>query len=603
MATPSAMGTYAVIRGRRPPPTSSRKDEGKSQGCAPLEGRAGRRTLAGMTTCTHIRSIVLALISACLGLGLYAGAAHAEFEPPFDVTVMGESGMPKAEVDPTGATHFLWYRTGAGIQTRTRMPDGALGSVRTLTPVGADHDLAVDGGGNVHFVWTGPNGAKTSVWTRGITPDGNDQPAAVVSTAGFDAHEPQVVGGPAGAVFVWTGNTNSGLHVQARRMAPNGTLGPIVNISAPGSVAQPQVALDDAGNAVFIWARGFSIGSFAEARRWDADGTLGEIKNVATAGGYVYEPRVAFDSNGTALFATMRSGALQLRRMAPDGSLSAIQDLRMRATDTAFEPEIAVDDDGAAEIVWQAYSAEEGYTIQTRHRFANGNLGPVEILGTWDNGLSPMPNVAFDEHGNAHHVWLTTKDKTMVVMSRTRTSYGSLGALQQLSADLVEANHPTISSGPSGRPIATWIRSQDDSTRLVQGAVMIPPPPAGGGGTGTTSTTGTGPAPDLVAPRLSGLALSPAKLRVGRRGTVKYTLSEVARVTVKIARRRAGRLVVKGTLVERGQAGRERLSLPARLRGRRLKPGRYVLLAAATDAAGNRSQRRSLAFKVVRPSN
>ena len=44
-----------------------------------------------------------------------------------------------------------------------------------------------------------------------------------------------------------------------------------------------------------------------------------------------------------------------------------------------------------------------------------------------------------------------------------------------------------------------------------------------------------------------------------------------------------------------------RLTFPGRLRGRPLKPGRYVLVAVATDAAGNASSRRRAAFRVVTP--
>jgi hypothetical protein len=73
-------------------------------------------------------------------------------------------------------------------------------------------------------------------------------------------------------------------------------------------------------------------------------------------------------------------------------------------------------------------------------------------------------------------------------------------------------------------------------------------------------------------------------------------------VRIRVARRRAGRLrFLKGALRQRGHAGSNRLTFPGRLRGRPLKPGRYVLVAVATDAAGNASSRRRAAFRVVTP--
>jgi hypothetical protein len=564
-----------------------------------------------MTARMHTRTIVLALLAACAGLGLYAATARAEFETSFDVTVEGSSGAPRVERAPTGAMHFLWWRAGAGIQTRKRTPDGALGPIHTLAPSGDHYDLAIDGEGNIHFTWQ-MNGS--AVYARRLDEDGTLGEAFALAPGG----QPRVAAGPTGAVFAWTRQTAGGQVVEAQRVALDGTLGPVKVVSVPGTILEPQVDLDDAGNAVLVWARGVGTEAVMETRRWKAGGELGPIAEVAAASTYVSAPQVAFDSTGTALYALARTDGLKLRRMAPDGVLSAVQDLRLRLGDLASDPRIAVSADGAAQIVWAVHSAEDGTVIETRHRFPNGLLSEVRILGSYEHGLTPYPDVAFDDQGNAHHVWLTTKDGKSIVVGRSRATSGALGPLGRLSADQEQAVHPSLSTGGVGRPIATWTRVVNDSTKLVQGALSAPPVVGGGGGSGSGSSGET--PPDLVSPSLSGLSMVPGRLRFRRSGRVNYVLSENARLILRIARRGADRrvggrcvkatrrnrsrkrcdLFVNARLVASGQPGRNGLRFSGSLRGRYLRPGRYLLVGVASDWAGNRSAPARAAFRVIK---
>ena len=96
--------------------------------------------------------------------------------------------------------------------------------------------------------------------------------------------------------------------------------------------------------------------------------------------------------------------------------------------------------------------------------------------------------------------------------------------------------------------------------------------------------------------------------------SLRFRLSEAAMVTVSVRRARAGRRAegACSTRSKRGRpctawsvarqirraerAGRNRLTL----RSRGLRPGRYRIVLGATDAVGNRSQRRSIGLRVVR---
>jgi Beta-propeller repeat len=153
-----------------------------------------------------------------------------------------------------------------------------------------------------------------------------------------------------------------------------------------------------------------------------------------------------------------------------------------------------------------------------------------------------------------------------------------------------------------------------------------PPPPAGG----EPRAPADG---DTTAPGLSSLRLVPTvfpaagtggsvaqRRRTGTR--VSYALSEPATVTFRVQRAALGRrvrgtcrrprrdnrsrprclryVVVRGSFQHVGAAGANRLRFTGRLRGRKLRPGRYRLGARAVDAAGNASRVARRKFRVVR---
>lgn len=132
-------------------------------------------------------------------------------------------------------------------------------------------------------------------------------------------------------------------------------------------------------------------------------------------------------------------------------------------------------------------------------------------------------------------------------------------------------------------------------------------------------------------PALSGLratnrkfAVASARRKRVKRGTrFRYRLSEAARVTFTIRRKKSGRRVGKackpktrknrkrrkcvrlvrvGSFSRSAKAGLNRTKFTGRIRGRKLKPGGYRVTAVARDSAGGKSRPRSASFKIVRRS-
>jgi 6-phosphogluconolactonase (cycloisomerase 2 family) len=101
----------------------------------------------------------------------------------------------------------------------------------------------------------------------------------------------------------------------------------------------------------------------------------------------------------------------------------------------------------------------------------------------------------------------------------------------------------------------------------------------------------------LAAPAKFSTAKTAKKPKPGT--SFHYKLSEKAKVRFTIKRKKTGRKV--GSFVAKGKAGKNRRRFRGKLKGRRLKPGAYVVLAVATDSAGARSTPRRANFKVVAP--
>jgi virginiamycin B lyase len=173
-------------------------------------------------------------------------------------------------------------------------------------------------------------------------------------------------------------------------------------------------------------------------------------------------------------------------------------------------------------------------------------------------------------------------------------------------------------SGPryltAGRDGTLWVGLElSGQVARVTGVVA---PATGGGGTAGGGAGGTAPPPN-VAPVIAGVSLVPATLRVGRSGTLHFTLSEAATVRVRFDRRLPGRRTAAGRCVKprrarhgrrctrfkrigtqtrAGAGGANSLAIAGTIGRRTIPAGSYRLTITASDAAGlvSRPVRRTL---------
>jgi sugar lactone lactonase YvrE len=175
--------------------------------------------------------------------------------------------------------------------------------------------------------------------------------------------------------------------------------------------------------------------------------------------------------------------------------------------------------------------------------------------------------------------------------------------------------------GPGG---TTVVRNPDGTftvTRADGSVVTLPP--------GVTPATSGIKGVDFVAPGFkSKPRLSATRFRAARRGKafisvsigtrIKWALTEFARVTITVQKRRTlsrgcrrarssrhrtgcrKYVSVKGRYAVASAAGVNSVRFRGRLRGKRLKPGRYRFVIRARDGAGNVSKPKRPTFRIVR---
>ncbi len=191
------------------------------------------------------------------------------------------------------------------------------------------------------------------------------------------------------------------------------------------------------------------------------------------------------------------------------------------------------------------------------------------------------------------------------------------GVTTQLTGLTANAGPRYIAAGPSN---TLWFTEQTANKIGRITGIELP----GGGGQ---------PGQDTTAPVVSKAKVSPKNVVVGSRATpvnqtrrtgakISYTLSEQARVSLRIDRvlrgRRSGKRCVKprpslrkkractryvraGTLVRSGRQGANTVKFTGRIGKRALRRGNHRLTVSAKDLAGNASKPKRTSFRVVRP--
>jgi hypothetical protein len=336
-------------------------------------------------------------------------------------------------------------------------------------------DLAVSGSGTATVVWSARSGSGAfTVYARQISASGTRGTTRQLSASGQDALAPQVAVAPTGtATVTWVRSNGTNFVVQARRILPGGTPEESTKtLSGSGQdSAAPQVAVSPGGAATVVWKRFDGAHYLVQERRIAADGTLeASAHTLSESGQDAVEPQVAVDGNGKATVVWTRfdgsDSIVQVRRVGSEGTPVAAFTSLSAVGQSAVQPRVAVNTVGAVTVAWTRFDGSN-WIVQSRRLSSSGALvGSAQSLSaSGRNAAEPQVAVAGD--GTSTLAWSRFDGNSLVIEARRITSAGALGSTLLLSATGRDAADPQLALGPGGKATVLWTRF-DGSSWIVQ---------------------------------------------------------------------------------------------------------------------------------------
>jgi len=326
-------------------------------------------------------------------------------------------------------------------------------------------EVAVDSNGYVIAVWVLSRGAGNEIWASRYTPGVGWGIAERISlNSAGSAQDPHIAMTPDGeAVAVWAQSNDSQHNTWASRFTPQAEWSSpeLIETDDTASTWNPRVAVDPSGNATAVWSRIDATGQGIRANRFTPEMGWGAAQILETGrAGPAVTPQVGMDSDGNAIVVWHQTDLLfrsdvWSKRFTPGAGWSG--GMRVETQDSvATNPQIAVAPGGDAIAVWEQMGAM--YKDAWANRFTpESGWGPPSLLEISNAGDVRLPQVASDAAGNAIAVWMQHDGSEEDVWANRYTlGAGWTGAVLLEQADGVRALNPRVAVGLKGSAVVVW---------------------------------------------------------------------------------------------------------------------------------------------------
>ncbi len=353
--------------------------------------------------------------------------------------------------------------------------------------------VAMDAGGNAVSVWEQWDGTGYNIWASRYTPSGGWGTAELIENddAGWAEHPQVAVDTGGDAVAVWEQSDGSRYNIWANRYTPAGgwSTAELIEADNAGDAYEPQVAIDSEGNAIAVWHQwdgtryNIWANRYTPGSGWDAAGLI-ETDNA----GHAKNPQVAMDPDGNAMVVWYQSdgtmNSILANRYTPASGWGTPEPIETDNAGDAWDPQVAVDSEGNAIAVWYQ-SAVSRYNIWANRYTPSGGWGAAGLIETKNTGDAMYPQVAVDPAGNSVVVWMQSDGtRNNIWANRYTASHGwsTAGLIETDNAG--DAYEPQVAVDSLGNAIAVW--AQYDGTLFsIRASRYIP-----GGGWGTAGLIG-----------------------------------------------------------------------------------------------------------------
>ncbi|HEY2055352.1 MAG TPA: hypothetical protein VGH14_15575 [Solirubrobacterales bacterium] len=240
-------------------------------------------------------------------------------------------------------------------------------------------------------------------------------------------------------------------------------LDPPLTVEATGGVDSPEAVIDEAGTTSIAWATyDGNLESTLKFRSVAADGQPGPVR-VLAAGTKLGESgigpvggQIAVTPDGAATVVGVRwphpaNGGSEIVavRIGADGMPEAPLTLFAGPEWYAEEPQVGVDPEGNATVVWRSHRLAE-VRIEAVRIAADGTVGPIVTLATGGT----HPRLAVGSEGSATAVW-TTAGATGLDYVRIGAT-GTVGTTETLPGSGGQPGQTALAIDSQGRTTVVW---------------------------------------------------------------------------------------------------------------------------------------------------
>jgi hypothetical protein len=356
-------------------------------------------------------------------------------------TGTGDAWDPQIAIDANGNALAVWqqdgnaggslrydiwsnrYTAGTGWGTATLLETDNAGSAQAP-------QIAIYANGDAIAVWAQFDGTYGNIMAnRYAVGTGWGSTPTIIATGPGGRYNPQLAIASNGNAFaVWSTYVGAGINNIDTSLYTTGNWGAPVAIGSDtlgSDIHNAKIAFDGSGNAIAVWRQVNGTGRNIMANRYTPAIGWGTAAPIEWAGGDADVPQIVFDVSGNALVVwqqTSGSGTnnrIWSNRYTPGagwgGFPSLIQtDISGGSTANAVTPQIAIDTNGNALVVWVQPDGASDITPDiwvNRYTPGSGwgttaNLGQVRINTPGAAGRpAGQPQIAIDAGGNAVVVW------------------------------------------------------------------------------------------------------------------------------------------------------------------------------------------------------
>lgn len=368
--------------------------------------------------------------------------------------------------------NYDWSFTTADGNWRTASYIGN-GKERAFIP-----QIAIDSNGNALAVWAQKTDGIHSIYANRYNAEDHNwgTPILIESRTG-GAYAPQIaVDSQGNAIAVWEQHDGVTPSIYANRytVSDNSWGEPVLIESGNGAAYSPKVAFDSNRSAIAVWEQKDNGSVSIYANHYNAaEGNWGTPTAIETGSGNAYDPQMAFDSNGNAIavWFQIEGGveSIYANYYCAAGGNWGAHTLLEDGSGAASAPRVAFDHDGNAVAIWTQNDGSADSIYVNHYSAASGNWGTQTLLET-GSGAATGPQVAVDHDGNAIAIW-TQDDGSVdsIYVNHYSSLDGSWGAQTLLDTSDGTAGSPQVAIDSNGNALAIWTQYNSASGNNIYG--------------------------------------------------------------------------------------------------------------------------------------